>query len=166
MITNRYNYQIIQSTQQVQQQQQLEQQPTPEDIKLTRHCTKDFQNKLLNTNIISDRECNRLIIPYGHLKIKVAVHCPRPNQSYIPQYLFVDQKTYEEYYADIYVGYDPFTPQPQPDGFAMRSELVLMQCKPLVWVYGIQRIELDNNLDTLFNLDKLQQLSLSNISYV
>lgn len=160
MITSGYNYQTIRSVQQV--QQQIEQQPTQEDIKRTLHCTEDFQNKLLNKNIISDRECNRLIIPYYPFKIILAVHCPRPNQFYIPQHLFVDKETYENHYADIYVGYDPSTLQ--SEGFAIRSQLVLMRCKPFVWVYGIQRIELDNNLDTLFDLNKLQQLS--NISYV
>ena len=86
-----------------------------------------------------------------------------PNHSYNPQWLFVKKETYDNYYADIYVGYNPFTLQ--PEGFAMRNQFVLMQCKRRVWVYGIQRIELYGNIDTLFDLDKLQQLLL-NVSYV
>ena len=169
MINNEYNHQIIQSLQQVQQQLE-QQQPTQKDTKRTEHCTEDFQNKLLNKNIISDRECNRLIIPYSRLKIRLSIHCPSqgwfviPNRPYNPQWLYVKKKTYDNYYADIYVGYNPFTLQ--PEGFSMRDRLVLMECKPWVWVYGIQRIELDNNIDTLFDLDKLRQLWLSNIKYV
>ena len=48
----------------------------------------------------------------------------------------------------------------------MRHQFVLMPCKRRVWVYGIQRIELDRNIDTLFNLDVLSQLLSLNVSHV
>ena len=161
MIINGCNYQPTQSIQQA-QQQLFEQRATRVDIKRTQHCTEDLEKKLLNKNIISSRECNRLIIPYGHQKIRVSVHCPQPKLSHI--HLFVGQKTYNAHFADIYVGYNPFTLQ--PEGFAIRHQLVPMQCKPGVWVYGRPRVALDKNRDTLFDLSKLQQLSLSDIRYV
>ena len=172
MITNGYDQATMQQIQQIlQTQHQLEQQqPTQEDKERTQRRTEDLQNKFLNKNINSTRECNRLIIPYGPLNFTLSVHCPSPgryvipDQPYNPQWLFVKKETYDNYSADIYVGYDPSTLQ--PEGFAMRDQFRLMQCKRRVWVYGIQRIELDPNIDTLFDLDKLRQLLLLNVSYV
>ena len=173
MITNGYNQATMQQIQQIlQTQHQFEQQqPTQEDRERTQRCTEDFRNKLLSKNIISNRKCNRLIIPYGGLNFRLSVHCPSPgryvipNQLYEPQWLYVNRETCDNYYADIYVGYNPFTLQ--PEGFVMRGELSLTEPpgKPGVWVYGIKRVELGNRIDTLFDLEKLQQL-LSNISYV
>ena len=111
MITNGYNNQTIQQI-----QQQLDQQPTQEDKERTQRCTEDFQNKLLNKNIISTREYNRLIIPYGVLNFRLSVHCPSPgwyvipDRTYNPKWLFVKKETYDNYYADIYVGYNPEVP--------------------------------------------------------
>ena len=169
MITNGYDQATMQQIQQIlQTQHQFEQQqPTQEDRERTQRCTEDFQNKLLNKSLISNRKCK---IDNPILNFRLSVHCPSrgwyviPNHSYNPQWLFVKKETYDNYYADIYVGYNPFTLQ--PEGFAMRNQFVLMQCKRRVWVYGIQRIELDRNIDTLFNLDKLRQLLLPNVSYV
>ena len=169
MITNGYDQATMQQI--LQTQQQLEQQqPAQEDIERTQRCTEDFQNKLLNKNITSTREYNRLIILYGSLKFTLSVHCPSsgwyviPDRPYSPKWLFVRKETYDNYYADIYVGYDPFTLQ--PNGFAMRNQLILMQCKRRVWVYGIQRIRLYRDIDPLFNLDALERLLFLNVSYV
>ena len=170
-----YEYQKLQPPQPLQniEQTQLKQQASPEDIERNKICFQNWQNRLLNKNITSTVDLNhQLIISIGNNKSIISVYCAslslrRKRPSYEPQWVYVNKETYEKYHADIYLGYNPSTLQ--PEGFAMRGQLFLTEPpgKPGVWVYGITREALDRNIDKLFDLDYLWKNSqLEPISYV
>ena len=161
MIANGYNHQTIhpqppQPIQNIEQPQQ-KQQASPEDIERNQFCVKHWHNQNSNKNIIHSIEFNRLIIPisydFNNYKSIISVHCPSVPTH---KWLLVGRETYEKYHADIYLGYDPSTLQ--PEGFAMRNQLSLT-CEVLdksgAPLYGITRKELDPNIGKLFDLNYL-----------
>ena len=177
MIANGYNHQTIQlqPPQPLQniEQPQPKQQASPENIERNKICVQDWQNRLSNKKILHDIEANhnhRLIIRIQDntniYKCIISVHCPSlPTHKW----LLVGRETYEKLHADIYLGYDPSTLQ--PEGFAMRNQLSLtyeVLDKFGAPLYGIEREALDRDIDKLFDLNYLlknSQLELP-ISYV
>lgn len=184
MIANGYNSQTIQPLQQLQPPQSLQTikptqpkpQASPKDKERTNKCVQNWRNQLSNKKIVHSVEFNRLIIPIqdninNNYKSIISVHCQsKPTHKW----LFVSRETFEKYHADIYLGYDPSTPQPQPEGFAMRKDLFLTEWRDEVGapLYGIMRAELDPNIGKLFDLNyllknsQLEPTQLEPISYV
>ena len=176
MIANGYNSQTTQPLQQFQPPQPLQtikrtqpkQQASPEDKKRTNKCVQNFQDQLSNKKIFHDVEFNRLIIRITNniniYKSTISVHCPSlPTHKW----LYVSEETYKEHQADIYLGYNPSTLQ--PEGFAIRSHLFLTELlgKSGTLLYGITRKALDPNIGKLFDSNYLLRNSqLESISYV
>lgn len=181
MIANGYNSQTIQPLQQLQPPQPLQtikstqpkQQASPEDKKRTNKCVQNFQDQLLDKSIKIDTvEVNRLIILITNNNINIykstiSVHCPSlPTHKW----LCVSEETFEKCHADIYLGYNPSTLQ--PEGFALRNQLFLTTEVPNKHefgapLYGIKRKALDPNIRKLFDLNYLLRNSqLESISYV
>ena len=170
MIANGYNSQTIQPPQPLQtiKLTQLKQQASPEDKKRTNKCVQNLQYQQSNKNIAHTVEANRLIIPIrcnnNIYKSIISVHCPSLPTH---EWLLVGRETFEKRHADIYLGYDPSTLQ--PEGFAMRNQLFLTELldKSGAPLYGITRKALDPNIGKLFDLNYLLRNSqLESISYV
>ena len=167
-----HEYQRLQPPQPPQniKQTQPKQQASPENIERTKKCVQNFQYQLSNiSNKNITVEFNRLIIPIHYNNINdyksiISVHCPSLQTH---KWLLVDKETFEKRHADIYLGYDPSTLQ--PEGFAMRNHLFLTELldKSGARLYGITRKKLDRNIGKLFDLNYLFQNSqLELISYV
>ena len=121
------------------------------DKERTNECTADWAKRLTN-KIPNYRQIdNQFTIPipdiynpnYIHTCI-IAVHCPSKEGHNL---LLVNKETYKNYPADIYLGYDPGTLEPQ--GFAMRDEL---SSTVGYNSYGIERVKLNRNINQLFDL--------------
>ena len=171
MIASGHNHQTLQPPLQNIGQTQPKQQASPEDKKRNQICVQNWHEQLSNKNIFHGIEVNRLIIRISDnttniYKSIISVHCPsQPTHKW----LLVSRETFEKRHADIYLGYDPSTLQ--PEGFAMRNQLFLT-CEVLdksgAPLYGITRKELDPNIDQLFDLNYLLKNSQLEppISYV
>ena len=150
---NHYNYNDHNHYKKTQNQQKASQ----EDIERNLTCVQDLHQRLSQLNIIFKRGKldHQLIIPVPIcntnyiLNYIISVHCPSLARY---KWLYVTRETFENNPADIYLGYDPSTRQ--PEGFAPRDQLFRRQPPGRdVWVYGIEREKLeklDPKLNQLF----------------